>query len=247
MKILQVFGLWKSFGAVAATADLSLEVEADHVHALIGPNGAGKTTLVNQLSGDMRPDAGEIRFNGSPITHLKPHQRARLGLVRSYQITSVFDQLSVAENLALAIVAGSGHNFRFWRPALGSSRVRELLPEALARVDLSGKADHLAGHLSHGEKRQLEVGMVLVGQPKLLILDEPMAGLGPGGTVELARLIRGIKGRLTILLVEHDMDVVFALADMVTVLVNGENIATGTPDEIRADQQVRRAYLGEDA
>lgn len=246
MTILRAEGLWKSFGAVAATVDLSLEVEAGHIHALIGPNGAGKTTLVNQLSGDLLPDAGEIRFNGTPITRLKPCQRARLGLVRSYQITSVFDQLSVAENLALAILAGNSHNFRFWRPALDSRRVRELLPEALARVDLAGKADRLAGQLSHGEKRQLEVGMVLVGRPRLLILDEPMAGLGPGGTVELSKLIRGLKGRLTILLVEHDMEVVFALADRITVLVNGENIATGTPDEIRADEQVRRAYLGED-
>jgi branched-chain amino acid transport system ATP-binding protein len=247
MKILQMNGLQKSFGAVEATRNLSLTVRAGDIHALIGPNGAGKTTLVNQLSGDILPDRGEIRFNGMPITDLQPYRRARLGLARSYQITSIFDQLTVAENFALAILAGSRHNFRFWRHALNARRVRKELPAALARVDLLANAERLAGHLSHGEKRQLEVGMTLVGKPRLLILDEPMAGMGPGGTVELSRLIRQLKGELTILLVEHDMKVVFALADMVTVLVNGENIATGTPEEIRMNPLVRTAYLGEES
>lgn len=247
MKILQVNALQKSFGAVEATRNLSLTVRAGDIHALIGPNGAGKTTLVNQLSGDILPDRGEIRFNGMPITDLQPYRRARLGLARSYQITSIFDQLTVAENFALAILAGSRHNFRFWRHALNARRVREELPAALARVDLLASAERLAGHLSHGEKRQLEVGMTLVGKPRLLILDEPMAGMGPGGTVELSRLICQLKGELTILLVEHDMKVVFALADMVTVLVNGENIATGTPAEIRMNPLVRTAYLGEES
>jgi branched-chain amino acid transport system ATP-binding protein len=178
---------------------------------------------------------------------MKSHQRARLGLARSYQITSVFQGLSVSENLALAILAGSRHNFRFWRSALRASAVRRQLPELLARFDLQAAAHRPAGHLSHGEKRQLEVGMALAGRPKLLILDEPMAGLGPGGTVELSRLILGLKGQVTMLLVEHDMEVVFSLADMVTVLVNGQNIATGTPDEIRSDELVRTAYLGEEA
>ena len=247
MKILQVRGLQKSFGAVEATRNLSLTVRAGDIHALIGPNGAGKTTLVNQLSGDILPDQGEIRFNGMPITDLQPYRRARLGLARSYQITSIFDQLTVAENFALAILAGSRHNFRFWRHALDARRVREELPVALSRVDLFASAERLAGHLSHGEKRQLEVGMTLVGKPRLLILDEPMAGMGPGGTVELSKLIRRLKGELTILLVEHDMKVVFALADRVTVLVNGENIATGTPEEIRINPLVRTAYLGEES
>jgi len=247
MKILQVRDLQKSFGAVAATRNLSLTVRAGDIHALIGPNGAGKTTLVNQLSGDILPDQGEIRFNGMPITDLQPYRRARLGLARSYQITSIFDQLTVAENFALAILAGSRHNFRFWRHALDARRVREELPAALSRVDLFASAERLAGHLSHGEKRQLEVGMTLVGKPRLLILDEPMAGMGPGGTVELSKLIRRLKGELTILLVEHDMKVVFALADRVTVLVNGENIATGTPEEIRTNPLVRSAYLGEES
>jgi branched-chain amino acid transport system ATP-binding protein len=245
MSLLHVEGLRKSFGALAATVDLDLDVEPGQIHALIGPNGAGKTTLVNQLSGEILPDAGTIRFNGRTITRMKPHQRARLGLARSYQITSVFEHLSVAENLALAILAGERHNFRFWRPALNARQVRQGLPEILARFDLQGSARRPAGHLSHGEKRQLEVGMTLVGRPRLLILDEPMAGLGPGGTVELSRMIQGLKGELTILLVEHDMQVVFALADMITVLVNGENIATGTPGEIRDNEQVRRAYLGD--
>ncbi|NCC25597.1 MAG: ABC transporter ATP-binding protein, partial [Deltaproteobacteria bacterium] len=230
----------------AATVDFSLDVREGHIHALIGPNGAGKTTLVNQLSGDILPDAGSIRFGGTDITRLKPHARACLGLARSYQITSVFEHLSVAENLALAILAGNRHNFRFWRRALNARRVRKLLPEALARFDLEDSAHRPAGQLSHGEKRQLDVGMTLVGRPRLLILDEPMAGLGPGGTVELSKLIRGLKGQLTILLVEHDMKVVFSLADMITVLVNGQNVATGTPDEIRANDLVRSAYLGEE-
>ena len=247
MKILQVHGLQKSFGAVEATRNLSLTVRAGDIHALIGPNGAGKTTLVNQLSGDILPDQGEIRFNGMPITDLQPYRRARLGLARSYQITSIFDQLTVAENFALAILAGSRHNFRFWRHALDARRVREELPAALSRVDLFASAERLAGHLSHGEKRQLEVGMTLVGKPRLLILDEPMAGMGPGGTVELSKLIRRLKGELTILLVEHDMKVVFSLADRVTVLVNGENIATGTPEQIRTNPLVRTAYLGEES
>ncbi len=246
MKILRVTSLQKAYGAVEATRNLSLAVEAGHIHALIGPNGAGKTTLVNQLTGDILPDGGTIQFHGHDITRLKPWRRARLGLARSYQITSIFPQLTVAENFALAILAGHRHNFRFWRPALSAHRVRELLPEALARFDLNASAGRPAGHLSHGEKRQLEVGMTLVGKPRLLILDEPMAGMGPGGTVELTKMIRQLQGKLTILLVEHDMKVVFNLADMVTVLVNGENIATGPPDEIRANPLVRTAYLGEE-
>jgi branched-chain amino acid transport system ATP-binding protein len=246
MTLLQVSGLHKSFGAVAATRNLSLSVETGQIHALIGPNGAGKTTLVNQLSGDILPDHGAIHFNGVEITRLKPYRRARLGLARSYQITSIFDQLTVAENFALAILAGRRHNYRFWRPALAAGPVREQLPAALARFDLADSANRLAGQLSHGEKRQLEVGMTLVGSPLLLILDEPMAGMGPGGTVELSKLIRQLHGKVTILLVEHDMQVVFALADMVTVLVNGENIATGTPAEIRSNPEVRAAYLGEE-
>ncbi|MFT5699418.1 MAG: branched-chain amino acid transport system ATP-binding protein [Desulforhopalus sp.] len=244
--LLEVTHLHKSFGALKATDDLNFSIKRGHIHALIGPNGAGKTTAVNQLSGDLLPDSGSIHFNGTQITRLAPHKRAKLGLARSYQITSIFDELTVAENMTLAILAQRNHNFRFWRKADKTRRVLEELPAALDRVDLSGRKDFLSANLSHGEKRQLEVGMSLVGKPELLILDEPMAGMGPGGTIELSKLIQSLKGDLTILLVEHDMNVVFALADMITVLVNGQNIATGPPNEIRTNLAVRKAYLGEE-
>lgn len=243
--LLEVTGLCKSFGALLATNNLSLSVARGHIHALIGPNGAGKTTVVNQLSGDLRPDSGSIRFRGRDITRLQSYKRARLGIARSFQITHIFENLTVAENLGLAICAGRGHNFRFWRNWRGDAAIEDELQAALHRVDLLHRSELAARHMSHGEKRQLEVGMALIGKPELLILDEPMAGLGPGGTVELAKLIRKQKGQVTILLVEHDMDVVFSLADRVTVLVYGENVATGTPDEIRNNPVVRKAYLGE--
>ena len=246
-KLLQVTALCKSFGAVQATSNLSFSVFKNHIHALIGPNGAGKTTLVNQLSGDLLPDSGSILFKGVDITRLKTYQRSRLGIGRSYQITHIFENLTVAENMSLAICAHSGHNFRFighWRR---SQPVKIELVNALERVDLLHRADLRASHLSHGEKRQLEVGMAMVGKPEFLILDEPMAGMGPGGTAELCKLIAKLKGKVTIFLVEHDMDVVFALADQVTVLVYGENLATGTPDEMRQNKKVRAAYLGEES
>ncbi len=244
--ILKVENLNKAFGALQATKDFNLKVEKGHIHALIGPNGAGKTTLVNQISGDMFADSGTILFKQENVTHLKAHKRARQGMARSFQITHIFEDLTVAENMALAVCANNGHNFRFWHKSLDSSVVKKKLPSALARVDLAQRAHLPASHLSHGEKRQLEVGMALTGNPDLLILDEPMAGMGSGGTVELSKLIQTLKGSLTILLVEHDMDVVFSLADMVTVLVYGENIATATPEEIKKNDQVRSAYLGEE-
>ncbi|WP_022669405.1 ABC transporter ATP-binding protein [Desulfospira joergensenii] len=244
--ILRIEHLYKSFGAVQATEDFSLSLETGHIHALIGPNGAGKTTLINQITGDIFPDRGRIFFRQEDVTPLRAHARAKKGMARSFQITHIFENLTVAENMALAICAAQGHNFRFWQNALDTRVVKDRLSPALDRVDLSGRAGLLARHLSHGEKRQLEVGMALTGDPKLLILDEPMAGMGPGGTVELTKLIRKLKGSLTILLVEHDMDVVFSLADRITVLVYGKNIATGSPEEIREHDEVRRAYLGED-
>ncbi len=243
--ILEVSSLNKSYGALHATKNLNLTVQKGDIHALIGPNGAGKTTLVNQLTGDILPDSGRILYNSKDITSIKDYRRARLGIARSFQITHIFNNLSVAENMALSICAKNGHNFRFWQKSLNSRVVRKRLGNALSRVDLTERADTKASFLSHGEKRQLEVGMALVGEPDLLILDEPMAGMGPGGTVELSRIIQNLKGSLTILLVEHDMDVVFALADMVTVLVYGENILTAPPEVIKQDQQVRAAYLGE--
>lgn len=245
--LLKIDHLKKRFGAIKATNDVSFSIEPGEIHALIGPNGAGKTTLVNQLSGDLLPDSGSLYFRSQDITHLPAHKRARLGIARSFQITHIFESLSVAENMALAIHSKNGHNFRFWQRALKSPGVKTHLKTALERVDLAGKSHLPARYLSHGEKRQLEVGMALIGKPELLILDEPMAGMGAGGTRELTRLIENLRGDITILLVEHDMDVVFSLADRVTVLVYGEHLATGTPDEIRCNAEVRNAYLGEEA
>lgn len=244
--ILEAQNLCKNYGAVQATKNFSFSVQQGELHALIGPNGAGKTSLVNQLTGDILPDSGRILFQHVDITRFPVHRCARLGIARSFQITHIFEDLTVAENMALSLFAKHGHSFRFWQKGLKARLIKEKLPEALARVDLASRADKPARSLSHGEKRQLEVGMALTGTPKLLILDEPMAGMGPGGTIELSRLIRSFKGDISILLVEHDMEVVFSLADRVTVLVYGENLLTGTVDEVRNDPEVRRAYLGED-
>lgn len=243
--ILQVKNLYKSFGAVEASSDLCLSVERGHIHALIGPNGAGKTTVLNLLSGELKPDSGIILLNGERLDGLPAHKRAKAGLGRSFQITSIFENLSVSENMALAILAGEGHNYRFWRNSMRTGAVERGLADALARVDLTARSSQLAAKLSHGEKRQLEVGMALVGKPQLLMLDEPMAGQGAGGTVELKKLIRSLKGYTTILLVEHDMDVVFSLADQISVIVYGHCIASGSPEQIRRDPEVQHAYLGE--
>jgi branched-chain amino acid transport system ATP-binding protein len=245
--LLEVRSLNKRFGAVRASHDFSLEVARGELHALIGPNGAGKTTALNQLSGELTPDSGEIFFGGRRITHLPAHRRARRGLARSYQITSVFDHLTVRENLSLAIQAHNGHSFRFWRRAIDDPLICRAIEPAMERVGLEERACVPAANLSHGERRQLEVGMALCGQPKLLLLDEPYAGMGPGGAVQLTKLIRRLKADVTILLVEHDMGAVFALADRITVLVYGQAVASGTPAEIRSNPIVRRAYLGDDA
>ena len=243
--ILQVKNLCKSFGAVEASRDLSFSIERGQIHALIGPNGAGKTTVLNLLSGELKPDSGTILLNGKKLDRLPIHRRALAGLGRSFQITSIFENLSVSENMALAILAGEGHNYRFWKNCMKAEAVQKRLGDALARVDLSASAHRLAANLSHGEKRQLEVGMALVGKPQLLMLDEPMAGQGAGGTVELKKLIRSLKGHTTILLVEHDMDVVFSLADQISVIVYGHCIASGSPEQIRRHPEVQHAYLGE--
>ena len=244
--LLRIESLCKSFGAVKACHDLSLEVHAGEIHALIGPNGAGKTTLLNQIAGDLPTDSGQIFLAGQEITHLPLYRRAPLGLARSYQITSVFTNLSVEENMLLAIQAHHGHSFRFWGRGLKDPQLLAELGPALETVGLSERAEAIAGNLSHGEKKQLEVGMALACKPQLLLLDEPMAGMGPGGSIELAKLIRKLKKEMTILLVEHDMEAIFSLADRITVLVYGEVVATGSVDEIRSNPAVRQAYLGEE-
>lgn len=244
--LLSVKSLVKRFGAVQASNNFSLEVAQGELHALIGPNGAGKTTALNQLCGELMPDAGRIFFDGRQITRMPVYRRAQMGLARSYQITSVFEYLTVRENLSLAVQAHKGHSFRFWKKAVDDPVIRRAVLQAMARVGLEKRANMQAANLSHGEKRQMEVGMALAGHPKMLLMDEPYAGMGPGGAVELTKLIRKLKTEFTILLVEHDMSAVFSLADRITVLVYGQTIATGTPQEIRANPEVRQAYLGDE-
>ena len=243
--LLQVGNLTKRFGGIVASDDLSLTVAVGELHAVIGPNGAGKTTLIAQLSGQLMPDAGQIRFASNDITSLPMYARSALGLARSFQITSLFLDLSLLDNVALAVQAHAGHSFHFWRDARREPELRDPARAALARVGLSARADQPASALSHGEHRQLELAMALAGNPRMLLLDEPMAGLGPEESARMVEMLRALKRELTILLVEHDMEAVFALADRITVLVYGQVIATGAPADIRANADVRDAYLGE--
>jgi branched-chain amino acid transport system ATP-binding protein len=243
--LLQVEHLARRFGGVVATDDVTLQVDDGELHAMIGPNGAGKTTLIAQLSGQIRPDAGRIRFAGRDITALPVHKRSALGLARSFQITSLFPDFSVIDNVALAVQAHAGHSFHFWRNARLETGLRQGAHAALARVGLGERPDRKASALSHGEHRLLELAMALAGRPRLLLLDEPMAGLGPEESTRMVEMLRALKRDFTMLLVEHDMEAVFALADRITVLVYGRVIASGAPAEIRANAQVREAYLGE--
>jgi len=245
-RLLEVRDLSKSFGALQATDHVSFAVAEGETHAIIGPNGAGKTTLINQLSGMLRPDAGEIRFAGEDVTRLSAPARSLKGLARSFQITSVYRDFTALDNVALAVQAHSGHSFRFWRPARSDAALREPARRILDEVGLGARADVLAANLAHGEQRQLEIAMVLATGPRLLLLDEPLAGMGPEESQHMIRFLGALKGRQTMVLVEHDMDAVFTLADRITVLVYGRVIATGRPEEIRANPEVRRAYLGED-
>jgi branched-chain amino acid transport system ATP-binding protein len=244
--LLEVRRLVKRFGAVVATADLDLAILPGELHAVIGPNGAGKTTLIGQLAGEVRPDAGHIYFAGRNITALSVPRRAALGLACSFQITSIFPGFSTLENVALAVQAQTGHSFRFWRPARSLTHIRHTAVEVLKNVGLADRVTVPAARLSHGEQRQLEIAMALATTPKLLLLDEPTAGMGPEESARMVALLRSLRGQYTILLVEHDMDMVFALADRITVLVEGRAIATGTSAAIRANAEVRRAYLGEE-
>jgi branched-chain amino acid transport system ATP-binding protein len=244
--LLEVRGLSKAFGALLASDQVDIGVREGETHAVIGPNGAGKTTLIGQLAGELRPDAGQIRFAGEDITPLSAPARARKGLARSFQITSIFREYTALDNVALAVQAHAGHSFRFWRPARTDAALREPARAALEEVGLAARVDVIAANLAHGEQRQLEIAMALATGPRLLLLDEPVAGMGLDESKRMIRLLASLKGRKTIILVEHDMDAVFTLADRVSVLVYGRILATGTPEEIRANPEVRRAYLGED-
>ena len=244
--LIAVRGLSKSFGGLRATDRVDLDVEDGETHAIIGPNGAGKTTLIGQLAGDLRPDAGTTRFAGRDVTSLDAPARSRLGLARSFQITSVFRDFTALDNVALAVQAHAGHSFRFWRAARRDAALRRPAAAVLESVGLGARADVLAANLAHGEQRQLEIAMVLATRARLLLLDEPMAGMGPEESQRMIDFLRTLKGGQTILLVEHDMDAVFALADRLTVMVNGAVLASGTPAEIRANADVQLAYLGAD-
>ncbi|MCK9907936.1 ABC transporter ATP-binding protein [Microbacteriaceae bacterium K1510] len=243
--LLQVENLAKRFGGIVATDDVVITIPEGELHAVIGPNGAGKTTLIAQLTGQLLPDSGHVRFDGTDITYLPMYQRSILGLARSFQITSLFLDLSVLDNVALAVQAHAGHSFHFWRDARKQEDLRGPARAALERAGLAHRANRLAAALSHGERRQLELAMALAGKPRMLLLDEPMAGLGPEESARMVTMLRELKKQYTILLVEHDMEAVFALADRISVLVYGRVIATGRPEEIRNNAQVREAYLGD--
>ncbi|MFK7942703.1 MAG: ABC transporter ATP-binding protein [Paracoccaceae bacterium] len=245
--MLEVRSLAKRFGGVTATDDVSLDVRMGEIHAVIGPNGAGKTTLISQLAGELMPDAGQVLLDGADITRLPTHARAHRGLARSYQITSVFQDMSVTDNVALAVQAHDGHSFRFWRPARLDVGLRAQAADMLGHVGLAELAGAPVSALAHGQQRQLEIAMALATSPKLLLLDEPLAGMGAEESRKMVDLLAGLRSDHAILLIEHDMDAVFQLADRISVLVYGKLVATGTPDEIRANAEVRSAYLGEEA
>ncbi len=245
--LLRARGISKHYGGLRANHDIDLDLRRGEIHALIGPNGAGKSTLIAQLSGELQPSAGQVWFRERDVTALPVQRRARLGISRSFQVTSVFEEMTVQENLALAVQAHHGHSFRFWRPASACATINAEAQALARRFGLEQRLDLPAAALAYGEKRQLEVALALAGNPPVLLLDEPMAGIGAGGTHELTRLLDGLRAEHAILLVEHDMQAVFALADRITVLVYGEVIACGTADEIRANPEVQRAYLGEAA
>jgi branched-chain amino acid transport system ATP-binding protein len=242
---LEIEALSKRFGGVLASDGVSLAIPRGELHAVIGPNGAGKTTLIGQLAGEIAPDSGCIRFENVDITRLPSWRRSQLGLARSFQITSLFSDFTVLDNVALAVQAHAGHSFRFWRKACNEPSLREPARAALNRLGVAQRADVLVSKLSHGEQRQVEIAMALATGPRLLLLDEPMAGMGPDESARMVDTLRELKGTLTIMLIEHDMEAVFALADRITVLVYGRIIASGTPEAIRANEQVRQAYLGE--
>ena len=243
--LLRVQNLVRSFGGIKATDNLSMEVVPGELHAIIGPNGAGKTTLISQLTGQLMPNSGSIHFAGRDVTGLPSYKRSALGLARSFQITSLLPDFTAIDNVALAAQAHDGHSFRFWGDARKEPRLREAALAALKRVGLEKRAGVTVSELSHGEQRELELAVALATKPKLLLLDEPMAGLGVTESQRMVGLLKELRKEVTIVLVEHDMEAVFALADRITVLVYGRVIACDVPDAIRRHEEVKRAYLGE--
>ena len=243
--VLQVRALSKRFGGLTASDAIDLDVRPGEIHALIGPNGAGKTTLIAQLCGELTQDSGTIELDGESLAGLPPASRASLGIARTFQITELLPDFTAAENVALAVQVRDGHSFRLLRDARRDATLRARALDHLATVDMADRADILASSLSHGEAKLLELAVALATAPRLLLLDEPMAGLGPTESAAMIETLRALRSRAAILLVEHDMDAVFSLADRVSVLVHGRVIATGTVAEIRDDPAVRAAYLGE--
>jgi branched-chain amino acid transport system ATP-binding protein len=243
--LLRVDNLVRKFGGITASDNLSLEVAKGELHAIIGPNGAGKTTLISQLTGQLPPNSGTIHFGGRDVTRLPAWRRSRLGLARSFQITSLLPDFTAADNVALAAQAHDGHSFYFWGNARKEKNLRDIAHAALAKVGLERRADTVVSRLSHGEQRELELAVALATKPQLLLLDEPMAGLGVSESARMVELLKELRREVTIVLVEHDMDAVFALADRITVLVYGRVIASDVPAAIRGNDEVKRAYLGE--
>jgi branched-chain amino acid transport system ATP-binding protein len=243
--LLRVKNLVKRFGGIVATDHVSLDVTTGELHAIIGPNGAGKTTLISQFTGQLTPNSGAIHFAGQDITGVPAWRRSALGLARSFQITSLLLDFTALDNVALAAQAHDGHSFRFWGNARKEIHLREAALAALERVGLGSRAETVVSELSHGEHRELELAVALATRPQLLLLDEPMAGLGVTESARMVKLLKELRREVTIVLVEHDMDAVFALADRITVLVYGRVIASDAPAAIRANEEVRRAYLGD--
>ena len=244
--VLELRSLRKKFGALKATDDVSLEVEKGKIHALIGPNGAGKTTLISQIFGNLKPDSGDIFLDGKSITNTSVADRALLGIGRSFQISNVLMDFSVLENAIVAKISHSQETFRFFQPAFSDPSLIEGGFAILKRVGMEQMADRKVSDLAHGERRLLELALALAMEPLLVLLDEPMAGAGPEDTIFMTKVIAGLRGQTTILLIEHDMDVVFQLAEKISVLVEGAVIASGTPAEISKNRLVREAYLGSD-
>jgi branched-chain amino acid transport system ATP-binding protein len=243
--LLKITDLNKHFGGIIATDNVNLSVQRGQIHAIIGPNGAGKTTLIAQLSGQLKADSGDIEFGGHSIINDRTASRARQGLARSFQITSVVMPMTLLENVMLAVQGCSGHSFRFWSPVARDRDMQAAAMASLAEVGLEDRAGRIAANVSHGEQRQLEVAMALAMKPRMLLLDEPMAGMGKEEGAMMVDILNRLKGDMTILLVEHDMDAVFSMADRLSVLDNGHIIATDTVENIRNNQEVQKAYLGD--